>query len=134
MIDWGAFKRARGYLSAQRWRVVGVGACAVVVSLCFVALVLLLGLLGELLFTPDHSLQSLVSNVRWSRWYGPAIAWAYQNVSALQEPRRCLTALFGAAVVVAAVRAGCQYLQARWAIGAVVDVAHRLRRAIYRQA
>src|SRR5262245_49861682 len=57
-IDWDSFRRVRGYLSNQHGRIAGVWACAVLSAICFVGQVLVIGELGELLFTPKHSLHS----------------------------------------------------------------------------
>src|SRR3989441_10510453 len=83
-MNWATFKRARAYVSPERWRVLAAGACAFVSGTAYVALVVLLGLLGEVLFTPWHTLRPEPENLqRLSEvggkavgrdWYGPAVA------------------------------------------------------------
>jgi diadenosine tetraphosphatase ApaH/serine/threonine PP2A family protein phosphatase len=62
-IDWDAFSRARSYLSNQQWRSIAAGCCAVLSALTFVALVVVVGELGELLFTPHHSLDPVLTPI-----------------------------------------------------------------------
>src|SRR5438445_654759 len=135
MIDWAAFKRARSYLSGERWRMAAAAGCAVLSSLCYVALVLILGLIAELVFQPNSGL------ARFSGSVARHVAWIFLAPAA-QGPERhrllenapfCLAVLLAAALGLAAVRAACQYLQSWLAATAVADAMHRMRRAIYRQ-
>ncbi len=129
MVDWAAFKRARSYLSTERWRTVTASACAVLSSVCYVLLVLILGLLAELLFTPEFGLAHFTTQI--ARRVG-AVGWLAHPV--LQNAPVCLAGLLGAAVLLGAIRAGLQYVQSWLSASAVADAMHRVRRAIYRQA
>ncbi len=133
MIDWAAFKRARSYLSAQRFRIVAAELCAAVGAVCFVLMVVILAWLGELLFAPKHTLDLLVVRA-CEHWYSRPLAWTYDAIPALQSGFICLGVLVGAIVVLAGLRALCQYVQALLVATAVVDATHRVRRAIYHQA
>lgn len=139
-MNWSAFKRARGYVSPERWRLLAAGACAVVSGVGYVAMVVLLGLLGEVLFTPWHTVRppevgpELAVKPAQAEWYGPAITAVADRLPLLRDSVFCLVALLAAALLLAGVRAVCQYLQSLLVARAVADATHRLRRAIYRQA
>ncbi len=135
MVDWVSFKRARGFLTAERWRIIGAGACAVLSVVCFVGLVILLGELAELLITPKHSLKPpTLGHSEPFSLYGTWRLSVYNRFGDLPDSIYCLGLLLGAMVVLAGIRSLCNYLQARLIAVAVTDAARRMRRAIHHQA
>jgi ABC-type multidrug transport system fused ATPase/permease subunit len=135
MVDWSAFKRARSYLSARRWRILAAAFCAVTSAVCFAAIIVAVGELGELLFTPDHSLKP-ESLDRTSRlyWYSRLRANLYSRVGELPDTLSCMGTLLGALVLFAGIRSLCNYFQTRLIATVVTDATQRMRRAIYNQA
>ena len=134
-LDWSSLQRARGYLSGQRWRIFAAGLCAVTSALCFVAMVVLVGELGELLFTPGHSLKPDLGE-RSTRlyWYPRLRAGIYGQFAELPDTTSCLGLLLGGMALLAGIRSLCNYFQTRLIAGAVTDATQRMRRAIYNQA
>src|SRR5215475_4192976 len=83
-IDFDSFRRARGYLSNQRWRMIAAGFFAVVSALSFVALVVVVGELGELLFTPKHTLNPALTPVTaQNHRYASLRAGVYERIGEL---------------------------------------------------
>jgi ATP-binding cassette subfamily B protein len=134
MIDWVAFNRARSQFAAQRWRTAAAGACAILSSVGFVALILILGALVELLFHAQQTLKPLLVQRAEGHWYGPITAWLYAEIPYLQRPLPCLILLLSSIVLIAVLRAAALYLQSMLVTSAVVDATCRIRRQIYRQA
>src|SRR5262245_15880077 len=113
-LDWDSFRRARGYLSNQRWRMVAAGFCAVVSAVSFVALVVVVGELGELLFTPQHSLHpGLVPSTARHYPYASFRARIYEHIPELSDNLTCLGLLLAATIALAGVRSIVNYIQAR---------------------
>jgi ATP-binding cassette subfamily B protein len=134
-IDWSSFRRARTYLSGQRWRVAAAGLSAAISAVCFVAIVVAVGELGELLFTPDHSLRpATVDPTSHQYLYARLRADLYGRVDQLPDPLSCMGILLGATILFAGIRSLCNYFQNRLIATAVTVATQRMRRAIYNQA
>lgn len=135
MVDWSALKRARSYFSARRLRILAGAACAVTSAVCFAAIIVAVGELGELLFTPDHSLkpEPLVRSTSLY-WYVRVRAHLYGQVDELPDTLSCLGILLGALVLFAGIHSLCNYFQTRLISTVVTDATQRMRRAIYNQA
>ena len=135
MVDWYVWKRARAYLSARRWHLVGADACAVVSSLCLAGLIVAIGELGELLFSSGHTLKpsAAVPSTRLDL-YAQVRAAIYQRCGDPPDPITCLAVVLGVAILLAAARSICQYFHTRLVATVVSDAVQRMRRAIYNQA
>src|SRR5262245_3327980 len=121
-IDWDSFRRARGYLSNQRWRIVAAGICAVISALSFVALVVVVGELGELLFSAKHSLNPADAPASAQRYrYASLRAGVYERIGELPDSLTCLGLLLAATIVLAGIRSLCNYAQTRLISHAVTD-------------
>jgi ATP-binding cassette subfamily B protein len=134
-IDFDSFRRARGYLSNQRWRMIAAGFFAVVSALSFVALVVVVGELGELLFTPRHTLNPALTPVTaQNHRYASLRAGVYERIGEVPRNLTCLGILLAATIALAGIRSLSNYAQTRLISRTVTDATQRMRRAIYNQA
>jgi ATP-binding cassette subfamily B protein len=134
-VDWESFRRARGYFSHQRWRMIAAAVCAVLSAISFVALIVVIGELGELLFTPKHSLDpTLALASAQNHRYAAIRASVYARFPELPDNLICLAVLLTATIVLAGIRSICNYVQSRLITRTVTDATQRMRRAIYNQA
>jgi ATP-binding cassette subfamily B protein len=134
-VDWESFLRARSYLSNQRWRIVGAGVCAVVSAVSFVGLVVVVGELGELLFSPNHSLNPALAPFPAQQYrYAALRARVYERIGELPDSLVCLGILLAATIVLAGIRSIANYVQTRLISRSVTDATQRMRRSIYNQA
>jgi ATP-binding cassette subfamily B protein len=104
-------------------------------ALTFVALVVVVGELGELLFTPHHSLDPVLTPITARQHlYAALRARVYEWIGPLPDNLICLGILLAATIVLAGIRSLCNYAQ-NWLISRMVtDATQRMRRAIYNQA